>query len=51
MSDLCGLFFPPVFSLFIENPPPPAHPISCALHLFCYPLPPPVYEEGRESKF
>ena len=48
MSDLCGLFFSPVFSLFTENPPP-AHPITCALLLFCYS--PPVYEEGRERKF
>ena len=41
MSDLCGLFFPPVFSLFIENPPPPRTPHHlCPPPFLLFPSPP-----------
>ena len=41
MSDLCGLFFSPVFSLFIENPPPPHTPSLVPSSFFAIPPPPP----------
>ena len=40
MSDLCGLFFPPVFSLFIENPPPRTPHHLCPPPFLLFPSPP-----------
>ena len=50
MSDLCGLFFPPVFSLFIENPPSPRTPHHLCPPPFLLFLPPSPRLQRRSRK-
>ena len=51
MSDLCGLFFSPVFSLFIENPPPPHTPSLVPSSFFAIPPLPPFTKKVEKANF